>query len=644
MSTPNAQSCARCGAELTAFAIGGFCSACLLERGLSSEVPDGTPPLSRVGDYELIEEIARGGMGVVYKARQLSLGRIVALKMILTGHLASEAEMQRFRTEARSAAALQHPGIVAIHEVGEHEGLLYFSMDLVEGRNLAQIIRDGPWPAARAAQCVRDVAEAVHYAHEHGVLHRDLKPSNVLVDSEGKPRVTDFGLAKRLTDASGEAQDTEFTMSGQVLGSPNFMPPEQAAGRHRELTPTSDVYSLGALLYHMLTGRPPFLADNIPATLRLVCETEPVSPRLLAPALPRDLETICLKCLQKNPAHRYASAQDLADELARYLRNEPIHARPIGSVARLWRCCRRHPATAMLSTLLILVLIVGTLAVFSQWRRAEQTDELIEIVLAETESGRLRINSPSSEPVWPNSIGQRRELRINETGAQVYDRANGIPIAPLLDLSAPIHLAFFSIDDSKLFTLSSDHYVRVWDANSGRLLTTLRHGGTVVYAQFSPDGKRLVTLSESKPYGLFAIEGIEGKVEIARAGETEWRIAQPNQVLRVGDRLRTRERSRVILLEQGPGKGRAAIPELASVKIMRPAVVAMIWDVSTGTALTAPMASDRASIIRVRFSSDGENVITMDEQGSILLWDGHTGTRKGRYTPTRSTAGIEIRG
>jgi len=323
---------------------------------------DSIPSLKSFGDYEIIEETARGGMGVVFKARQRSLNRTVAVKMILSGHLASEAEAQRFRAEARAAAALQHPGIVAIHEVGEHDGLLFFSMDYVEGQNLAQVVRDGPLSAQRAAECVREIANAIHYAHERGVLHRDLKPSNILIDQVGKLHVTDFGLAKQLNpDSQLATQDPQLTLSGQVLGSPNFMPPEQAAGRHRELTPAADVYSLGALLYHLITGRPPFLADSIPATLRLVSEAEPVPPRLLAPAVPRDLETICLKCLDKGPQRRYAGADDLAEELQRFLDHEPIHARPIGAVGRLWRWARRNPGLARTATAALLLCFAVTI-------------------------------------------------------------------------------------------------------------------------------------------------------------------------------------------------------------------------------------------------------------------------------------------
>lgn len=272
------------------------------------------------GDYELLEEIARGGMGVVYKAQQVSLNRVVALKMILAGQLASPEDVRRFRAEAEAAANLRHPNIVGIHEVGEHHGQHYFSMDYVAGRSLADLMRDGPLPAERAARYVRTVAEAIHHAHKQGTLHRDLKPSNVLLDAEDRPLVTDFGLAKKIEGGAGP------TAPGEILGTPSYMPPEQAAGG--PLGPAADVYSLGALLYALVTGRPPFQSDNTLDTLLQVLHNEPVPPRLLNPKIPAGLEAVCLKCLEKEPGRRYGSAQELADDLGRLLVGEPVRARP----------------------------------------------------------------------------------------------------------------------------------------------------------------------------------------------------------------------------------------------------------------------------------------------------------------------------
>ena len=270
------------------------------------------------GDYELLEEIARGGMGVVYKARQVKLNRVVALKMILAGQLAGEDDVKRFHTEAEAAANLDHPGIVPIFEVGEHEGQHYFSMGFVEGESLAAKVAKGPLPPREAAELVEQVARAVQFAHAKGVIHRDLKPANVLLDAAGHPRVTDFGLAKRVSGDSG------LTASGQVLGTPSYMPPEQAAGKLDQIGIPSDVYSLGAILYTLLTGRPPFQAATPVDTLLQVLDQEPVSLRSLNAGIPRDLETIALKCLEKDRHRRYATAQDLAGELQRYLAGEPI--------------------------------------------------------------------------------------------------------------------------------------------------------------------------------------------------------------------------------------------------------------------------------------------------------------------------------
>jgi len=378
--------CGKCGAELTEVGTEQLCPGCLLEAGLAagpdrsqtlSVDPAGQSPIEppyprSFGDYELLEEIARGGMGVVYKARQASLDRIVALKMLLFGPLAGPEFVQRFRTEAAAAASLQHPNIVAIHEVGFREGQHFFAMDYVAGQSLTQIVQDGPLLARRAAGYVKTIAEAIQYAHERGILHRDLKPSNVLIDEFDQPRVTDFGLAKRLE------KETDLTLSGQVLGSPNYMAPEQAAARRGQVGKRSDVYSLGAILYHLLTGQPPFVALTVAETLQQVRNVEPTSPRVSNPHLARDLETICLKCLEKEPVRRYATAQELADELGRFLNKEPILARPVGRLEKVWRWCRRNPVPAALIALVTLVFLAGFAGVAWQEQNARKARDLAQ--------------------------------------------------------------------------------------------------------------------------------------------------------------------------------------------------------------------------------------------------------------------------
>ena len=311
------------------------------------------------------------------------------MKVLLAGQFASPAFFDRFRREAEAAASLNHPNIVSVYEVGAHLGQPYFSMELIEGRSLAELVRDQPMPARPAAQLLKTVAEAVHYAHERGVLHRDLKPSNVLVDAQGVPHVTDFGLAKRVGPGS-EQSEIELTLTGQVLGSPNFMPPEQADPKRGAVTAASDVYSLGAILYQLLTGRPPFLAETLTQTLRLVTDVEAVSPRLLNPGVPRDLETICTKCLEKDPQRRYASACELADELDRFLQDELIHARPLGRVAKLARWCRRKPALAVAITtgvVLLLVIAIGSPIAAYRINAARQQEAMLRARAEAAEHG-----------------------------------------------------------------------------------------------------------------------------------------------------------------------------------------------------------------------------------------------------------------
>jgi len=290
-------------------------------------------PRERVGDYEILEEIGRGGMGVVFRARQISLGRIVALKMILRGELASAADLARFRGEAESAARLHHPHLTAVYEIGDHEGQPFFSMQFVEGTTLARRIAEGPLPAREAARLLLPVCRAIAEAHRNGLLHRDLKPSNILIDRCGHPFVSDFGLAKRVTadvsgaSAAGEPNVSVLTHSGAIIGTPGYMAPEQAAGNRGEVGRATDVYGLGALLYATLTGRAPFQSVSPVDTVLQVLEQDPLPPRLLNPGVDADLEMIALRCLQKPAELRYATADDLADDLERFLANEPIAAR-----------------------------------------------------------------------------------------------------------------------------------------------------------------------------------------------------------------------------------------------------------------------------------------------------------------------------
>src|SRR5262245_10804428 len=370
--TQFSRECARCGAPLMSWSLASVCWSCMLESTTSSKVSpklastataDASPRTS-FGDYVLEEEIAHGGMGVVYRATQQRLGRTVAVKVLLLGRHSSDERIERFRREAQSVAALRHPNIVTIHEVGEHEGHYFFSMDYVEGRSLAEKLRAGPLEPRRSAEIACDIARAIDYAHEQGVLHRNLKPSNILLDSLGQVRITDFGLARKLDGSS------DLTVTGQMMGTPNYLSPELAADRHSEVGPTSDVYSVGALLYELLTGRPPFLSNSLQETLLRIRDDESVSPRALNPSVDRELEAICLKCLQKNPQRRYASAGALAEDLQRWQCSEPIEARPACALEHGATWVSRHPWRAGGGGTLVLMFLVGFAGISWQGQRA----------------------------------------------------------------------------------------------------------------------------------------------------------------------------------------------------------------------------------------------------------------------------------
>jgi serine/threonine protein kinase/Tfp pilus assembly protein PilF len=379
--------CPKCGGEIPADAPEGGCPGCLLESGLglfeeafvagvdSSGVPSAKADdpghadklarddvtslphgkkaarfaemLGELGDYELLEEVGRGGQGVVFRARQKSLKRTVALKVISLGQWASEAHLKRFRREAEAAASLDHPSIVPIYEVGERDGSCYFSMKFVEGGQLDEVVRRKPMSIRQAAELIAKVARTVHYAHEHGIVHRDIKPGNILLDVKGEPHLTDFGLARLVETESA------MTRTMEVLGTPSYMAPEQASGQNEQITRATDVYGLGAVLYQLLTGHPPFAGGTTYETIKLVLDTEPRQPRLWNRKIGRDLSAICLKCLEKDPKRRYSSARALAEDLEHWLKHEPIHAKRSGFFTHARKWVRRNPTSALLVTSLI---------------------------------------------------------------------------------------------------------------------------------------------------------------------------------------------------------------------------------------------------------------------------------------------------
>jgi WD40 repeat protein/tRNA A-37 threonylcarbamoyl transferase component Bud32 len=619
----------------------------LSTTGSAGTTTAGPAPLETIryfGDYELLEEIARGGMGVVYKARQRSLNRIVALKMILAGHLAAPHDVQRFRTEAEAAANLDHPHIVPIYEVGEHQGQHYFSMKLIEGGSLREHLPRLLAHPREAAQILATAARAVHHAHQHGVLHRDLKPANILLDAQGQPHLTDFGLAKRV------AGDSQLTQSGAVVGTPSYMAPEQAAAR-KALTTAVDVYSLGAVFYELLTGQPLFRAAAPLDTLRQVLDREPASPRVLQPKVPRDLETICLKCLEKDPQRRYGSAEALADDLERWLAGEPIQSRPVSRTERLWRWARRNPTVTGLLAAVVLVTAVGLAAALGQMRVALANEQLAKkneadaahhldearganakLLLMEEELRRTLYTSDLNliQASWEaNNIGRVLELldrhrpRPGERDLRGFEWHywNRLCHADLRTLKLPgaagATLAL-SRDGTRVAAIIQEnlsYVVKVWDTATGKLRLTLREFslrgkvahevfGLISRLAFSADGSRIVgtleILSGDKPPSMEVKvwDTVTGKVLTSLAGNSD--SIGPVVFSADGTRLATH-----LACEGRPGD-------------------VTIRDAGTGQQLQVIHGFPPNGHYHWVFSPDGKRLATTDE-GKVKVWDAGTG-------------------
>ncbi|MCC7376798.1 MAG: serine/threonine protein kinase [Verrucomicrobiales bacterium] len=675
--------CARCGNKLAdERGIEGFCPRCF--AGTAFDWGAGEEGVGdSVAGFEIIEEIGRGGSGIVYRARQARLNREVALKVLHVGPWSRPDVRERFRREATATAALRHPNVVTVYEAGEIDGHAYLAMELVTGRSLAEMTRDGPLPPERAARYALDVAEGISAAHAKGILHRDLKPANVLIDEKDRARVADFGLAKTL-DPAGEIgpERREFTLPGQVLGSPGYMPPEQADPARGTMTFASDVYSLGAMLYHLVTGRPPFAGSTVAATLAQVLGDDPAPPRRLNSGVPRDLETICLRCLQKEPERRYATLAEVAADLSAFLRHRPIQARPISVGERIYLWCRRRPRLALLAFVAIGMALAGTGTVL--WQAAENRRNLYaadlrlaSLAVEEGDYGRARAllsaHAPSgqfSEPdfLWRHlhQVSQGDERRVlgehpwivdcvawspdggrlasgsvgsGTVGAdtRIWDmRADPPGMRVLIDRGAR-QLAWFP-DGRHLLVTHPDGEVGIYDVSNG--VRTAVFAGTS--AALSADGRRLLTCEGDRwswePDGQPAAVTLH---DLDKGGETalgkaRWSTMTPDATRVVMTDLR--EKIRVIEIGSGRLVDAHRLPDVAWSLGISPDGRWLVsagfggrvplWDLTRPESEIRFLVGHEKGIWQVAFSPDGRRAATASTDQSIRLWDLSTGTQE----------------
>jgi WD40 repeat protein len=606
-----------------------------LSQQLTSPLPDGprdagdaTTASPAVPGYELLAEVGRGSMGVVYKARQLSLNRVVALKMILGGGHAGPADLARFRTEAEAVARLQHPHVVQVHDIGEQAGLPYYSLEFCAGGSLADVLDGNPRPAREAAGLVESLARAVHAAHQKGVVHRDLKPANVLLAEDGTPKITDFGLA-RMAGASAQTQ------TGAILGTPSYMAPEQARGRGNEAGPAADVYALGAILYELLTGRPPFRAATVHDTLLQVVGDEPVPPRRLNPQVPRDLETVCLKCLQKEPGRRYASGDALADDLRRFLEGRPVAARPAGAMGRGWRWCRRNPIVAGLLGAVAASLLLGAAAALFLAVRADQRRQDAEDARHQADEARRQALNEQEET--------RRQLdlaRRNLMTAQLL-RAGALAKQDLRLAWEVLH------DESACPPELRDFTWRLYNAQfskAGNPVATAL-GSAITVVALSPDGEVVasggrrgeLTLSDPDGKQLWHFAGTGGDVSAVALSKG----ARLTVFKGGGGAVRyctvgARDDSRVL---EGAARATALTCSADGALIGTAGADGSIklWDADSGRE-RATIPGHAGGVRCLQFDPTGTSLASAGADGTLRLWD--VGTRQERALPDGKAEGV----